>query len=100
MTAHPLEAKRLSLGSRILLPGLAGEIILRRGNNGNTYTSLSGLRSGVNFAVADITTGQFAATSGDAYTGPVAGIDRELVLITPDNLNISGITPNPFIHSG
>jgi len=66
----------------------------------NTYTSLNGLPPGTNFVVADASTGQAVTTSGDAFTGPVPGIDRELVLITPDNLDIASTVPNVFIHSG
>ena len=53
-----------------------------------------------NFTVADQTTGQQTFVNGDAYAGPVAGIARDLILITPDNLNITATTPNVFIHSG
>jgi serralysin len=65
-----------------------------------TYTSLTGLPAGNNFLVADTTNSQVAATSGDPYTGPVPGIADQLVLITPDNLNIAATVPNVFIRSG
>jgi len=53
------------------------------------------------FAVTNTTTpfaGPFAV--GTAYTGPVPGIDSELVLITPDNLVIGAPGPNVFIRTG
>ena len=53
-----------------------------------------------NFIVGDQSTGQQAYLSGDKYAGPAAGINQQLVLITPDNLNITATTPNVFIHSG
>jgi len=53
-----------------------------------------------NFTITDQTTGQQTFVSGDPYTGPVAGIDRELIYITPDNLNITSHRPNSFIHTG
>ena len=53
-----------------------------------------------NFAVADQTTGQLSLLSGDKYSGPVAGLSQQLILVTPDNLNISASVPNAFIHSG
>ncbi len=53
-----------------------------------------------NFAVADQTTGQLSLLSGDKYSGPVAGLSQQLILVTPDNLNISATVPNVFIHSG
>jgi hypothetical protein len=37
---------------------------------------------------------------GQAYTGPVVGLQNEYINITADKLNISVITPNWFIHSG
>ncbi len=56
--------------------------------------------STANFTVADETTGQQTFISGDPYSGPVAGLGQQLILVTPDNLNISANTPNVFIHSG
>lgn len=53
-----------------------------------------------NFAVADQTTGQLSLLSGDKYSGPVPGLSQQLILVTPDNLNISATVPNVFIHSG
>ncbi len=53
-----------------------------------------------NFSVADQTTGQQTFISGDKYSGPVAGLSQQLILVTPDNLNISANIPNVFIHSG
>ncbi len=53
-----------------------------------------------NFVVADQTTGQLFLLSGDKYSGPVAGLSQQLILVTPDNLNITATTPNVFIHSG
>ncbi len=53
-----------------------------------------------NFVVGDQTTGQQTSLAGGEYVGPVAGIGQQLVLITPDNLNISATVPNVFIHSG
>ena len=53
-----------------------------------------------NFTIANQTTGQQAGAAGIAYTGPVAGIEREFGLITPDNLNITAQVPNVFIRSG
>ena len=52
------------------------------------------------FTIADQTTGQQTLTNGDSYTGPITGITRQVVLITPDKLNITATAPNVFIHSG
>ena len=52
------------------------------------------------FTVTNQTTGLQFDTSGDPYPGPIPGIVRELIDITPDNLNIVANTPNVFIHSG
>jgi Ca2+-binding RTX toxin-like protein len=37
---------------------------------------------------------------GDAYTGPVAGLQHQFINITSDSLNITASSPNWFIHSG
>ncbi len=34
------------------------------------------------------------------YTGPVAGLTDELILVSPDNINVAAIIPNVFIHTG
>lgn len=52
------------------------------------------------FSVVDQTTGQATFLSGDKYSGPVIGLDRQLILASSDNLNISSTAPNMFIHSG
>lgn len=56
--------------------------------------------SGASFRISDQTTGQQTPVAGDPYAGQVPGLDRQLVLITPDNLNITALVPNVFIHSG
>ena len=53
-----------------------------------------------NFTVADETTGQQTFISGEPYSGPVAGLSQQLILVTPDNLDISANTPNVIIHFG
>jgi len=53
-----------------------------------------------NFAVSDQTTGQVTAVNGNPYSGPVPGLAQQLILVTPDNLNITANVPNVFIHSG
>ncbi len=53
-----------------------------------------------NFAVSNQTTGAQSVATGNAYTGPVGGLARELILITPDNLAVVSFTPNVFIHTG
>lgn len=55
---------------------------------------------GGNFLIADQTTGQQSYAGGDKYSGPVAGIDQQIILVTPDNLNITANLANVFIHSG
>ncbi len=53
-----------------------------------------------NFRVFDTTTNITTASAGDAYTGPVAGLQHEFTDITADNLNITSLIPNAFIHGG
>jgi hypothetical protein len=53
-----------------------------------------------NFLIGNQTTGQQSAQAGDPYTGPVPGLQQEIILITKDNLNIKAQIPNVFIHTG
>jgi hypothetical protein len=53
-----------------------------------------------NFAVTDQTKGSSSFEAGQAYVGPVAGLEKEFALITPDNLNITATVPNVFIRTG
>ncbi len=48
----------------------------------------------------DTTTGQPVAAQGQPYTGPVGILQQQYINLTPNNLNITAITPNWFIHSG
>jgi hypothetical protein len=57
-------------------------------------------RLGDHFTVIDQTTGQQTVSNGEPYTGPVPGLDWQLINITPDKLNITASVPNVFIHSG
>jgi len=56
--------------------------------------------AGSSFTVTNETTGQQVFTTGDKYSGPVQGLDQQLILLTPDNLNITAAVPNVFIHTG
>jgi parallel beta-helix repeat protein len=93
------------------IPDLAVSAI---GLNGATVNDQSGDAADLSGAVAnppgtlsiasiaafDTTTDQPVAVVGQAYTGPVAGLQNEYISITPDNLNITATSPNWFIHSG
>lgn len=53
-----------------------------------------------NFQVSDLSNNQTATFPGDPYSGPVAGLTQEIILVTADNLNITATVPNVFIKSG
>ncbi len=53
-----------------------------------------------NFSVYDMTTQTSSTAAGDAYTGPVEGIQYQYINITTDNLNITATMANSFIHTG
>lgn len=55
---------------------------------------------GGSFNVTDQITGQQISITGDKYAGPVPGLDRQLILVGPNNVNITAAVPNVFIHSG
>jgi hypothetical protein len=48
----------------------------------------------------DATTNMALAAVGDAYPGPVAGLEHQYINITSDSLNIMASSPGWFIHSG
>ena len=54
----------------------------------------------VRFLLTDTTTGVSSSVAGDAYSGPVAELQRQYITVSTDNLNITAMTPNTFIHSG
>jgi len=53
-----------------------------------------------NFSITDLTTGVANTSAGEHYTGPVAGITDQIILATPDNINITANIPNVFVHTG
>jgi hypothetical protein len=53
-----------------------------------------------NYYVQDETTGKSYYSPGEPYTGPVAGLTSDISFVTTDNLNITAIAPNSFIHTG
>ncbi len=52
------------------------------------------------FSILDTTTGQTSTVPGTLYTGPVPGLADQYVTLTPDNINVTALSPNMFIHSG
>jgi hypothetical protein len=56
--------------------------------------------TGSHFAVADTTTNTVTTSDGDAYTGPVAGLQWQFITTTTDSLAITATAPNSFIHTG
>lgn len=53
-----------------------------------------------NFNILGTGTNITTTSLGDAYTGPIAGIEHQYVVITNENLNITALVSNVFIHSG
>jgi hypothetical protein len=51
-------------------------------------------------AAFDTTSSQSIGPVGQAYSGPVAGLQDQYINISSDSLNIAASTPNWFIHSG
>ena len=54
----------------------------------------------VRFLLTDTTTGVSSSAAGEAYSGPVPGLQHQYTTVSTDNLNITAMTPNTFIHSG
>jgi len=53
-----------------------------------------------NFMVSDQTTGGAWQSQGVPYAGPVLGLTSEIVIPTPDNINVTAEVQNVFIHTG
>ena len=54
----------------------------------------------VRFLLTNTTTGVSSSAAGDAYSGPVPGLQHQYITVSADNLNITAMAPNTFIHSG
>jgi serralysin len=54
----------------------------------------------VDIQMFNTTTGKVEATTPVFFTGPVAGLEKQFVHITPDNVNVSVSGDNWFIHTG
>ncbi len=59
-----------------------------------------GVPQAANFQISDMRTGVSSTAAGTAYTGPVAGLQNQFIMITSDNINITATVPNSFIHTG
>jgi hypothetical protein len=84
------------IGKALTVPPLTNTSIPPLSGSG-PFANLPG---GNNFSITDTSTNEIATTAGTPYSGPVVSLRDQLVLITTDNLNITAITPNAFIHSG
>jgi hypothetical protein len=52
------------------------------------------------FAIDDLTTGVQSLLQGTPYTGPVAGLVDQYIYTGSDNLNVTALVANTFIHTG
>ena len=52
------------------------------------------------YLVTNITTGVSDWEDGQAYNGPVAGLQNQFITVTADNVNVTATKPNNFIHTG
>ena len=53
-----------------------------------------------NFLVVNGSTTLASSAQGDLYAGPFAGLQHQLISVTPDNLAIAAASPNSFIVTG
>ena len=51
-------------------------------------------------AFTDTVTGISGTTAGDAYTGPVAGLQRQYIWGSTDGVAMAAAAPNMFVHGG
>jgi len=52
------------------------------------------------FLVADATTGRSALENGIPYSGSLAGITQDVIIVSSDNIDITAYAPNSFIYVG
>ncbi|MFO1024683.1 MAG: hypothetical protein U1E70_05815 [Acetobacteraceae bacterium] len=52
------------------------------------------------FTMLNTTTGVETSVTPEVYTGPVAGLDWQVVQISTENLNLTATAPNSFLRSG
>ncbi len=91
------------LGSLKLVGTYAGDTFkVMPGTANNSYNVTVGtvLPAAAKFSITNMTTGASSSAAGEAYTGPVAGLQNQYITVTTDNLNIAALTPNCFIHTG
>jgi Ca2+-binding RTX toxin-like protein len=69
-------------------------------NSGVTVNAAAQPSAPGGLGVVDTSVGQPVAAGGQAYTGPVAGVQQQFIDVTADNLSITATTPNWFLHSG
>lgn len=94
-----------------------GAFLINGGGESDTLYGISGvyfkdgfydLRSGmfspstpsVGFAAQDMTAGHQITSAPIVYSGPVAGLQKEFISVSSDNLNVSVSSANWFIHTG
>jgi hypothetical protein len=52
------------------------------------------------FAIDDVTTGVQSLSQGTPYSGPVAALVDQYIYTGADNMNVTALVPNTFIHTG
>ena len=68
-------------------------------NSYNVTTTAAPVET-VRFQLTNTTTGVASTAAGEAYSGPVAGLQFQYITVTTDSLNIAATVPNSFIHTG
>lgn len=92
-----------TFGTLTLAGDFTGQVFsVAAGAAANTYNlSVGSAPPPVNrFQLTDTTTGVSSNAAGDAYVGPVAGLQNQYIYLGADNVNITAVTPNSFIRGG
>lgn len=66
----------------------------------NSATTVIATAAPNRFTITDTTTNVTTTNAGQAYTGPVAGLNWQYATVTTDSLSITATAPNNFIHTG
>jgi len=92
-----------TLGTLALAGDFTGQTFsVAAGAAPNSYNlSVGSAPSPVNrFQLTNTTTGVASVAAGEAYTGPVAGLQNQYIYLGADNVNITAVSPNSFIRGG
>jgi Ca2+-binding RTX toxin-like protein len=107
-SGHAVENGKIDSSSSVVALHSDGHSVVPTiDDHGGTIGGNSGSNGGAgghvdtpNYVYTDTSTDQSGVLSGDAYQGPVAGLQSECIYLTSDNINLTAKVASVFLHSG